>query len=269
VITSLRFRREPSGICGGRLVRELQFEPVTDLQLSTVCHAANSARERLSRLLGRELTIDVFAPVLLQKDTAPVIFGNGLYYIADGTLCEAYVVFRERDGHRLAATAFGEDEASDAGSFSALEERALERIADEVLALCVPFCGDVRARRRGEVETGPPGCVTYFELRVAAPTDAVIGIGLARDPGPAFGAFIDRALLGRVALDVRAEFAEALVDARAVARWNVGTTVVLDTKIGAPTTLKVGNVVIARGDCGIRAQSNAVAITSTPFAEVR
>jgi Type III flagellar switch regulator (C-ring) FliN C-term len=104
-------------------------------------------------------------------------------------------------------------------------------------------------------------------LRIAPPVDAVIGVGLSKDPGLAFGTVVDRATLAGIALDVRAEFAEARVDALEVARWNVGTTVRLDTKIGAPTTLKVGKVVIAVGDCGIRAQSNAVAITSSPFKE--
>ena len=255
-------------MCDGRFVREAQFEPVTDLQLSTVCQAANAARDRLSRLLGRELTIDVFAPVLLAAGMSGVVFGDGVFYVADGTQCEAYVVFRERDGRRLAASAFGEENAGREGPYSALEGRALARIAGEIVQLCVPFTGEVRSLRRGEPAAHPPACVTYFELRIAPPIDAVIGIGLSKDPGLAFGAVVDRTMLAGVALDVRAEFGEARVDASEVARWNVGTTVRLDTKIGAPTTLKVGNVVIAVGDCGIREASNAVAITSSPFKEV-
>jgi hypothetical protein len=267
VITSLRFRREPCGMWNGRLVHETQFEPVTDLPLSTVCQAANGARDRLSRLLGRELTVDVFAPVLLRDGMGGVIFGDGVFYLAHGTLCDAYVVFRERDGHRLAASAFGEEEQPGSGAFSALEERALARIAEEVAALCAPFTGDVAALRRSSPEQSPPACVTYFELRITAPVDAVIGIGLSKDPGLAFGALVDRSMLAGVKLDVRAEFAHARIDAFEIARWAIGTTVVLDTKIGAPATLKVGDVIVAVGECGIRNQLNAVAVTSSPFVE--
>jgi hypothetical protein len=276
VITSLRFKREPSGVCGDRLVREAQFERITDLQLSTVCLAANRARDQLSLLLGRELTLDVFAPALVRTGNARVLFDDGVFYVAEGSICDAYVVFRDRDARRLAASAFGEDPAPATGSgplddscgLSALEERALGRIADEVVRLCGPFCGEVRHTTRGSLEVDPPACVTYFELRIGAPVDAVIGIGLSKDPGPAFGATIDRSMLEPIGLDVRAEFAVARIDAQSVSRWSVGTTVRLDTKIGAPTTLKVGGFVIASGDCGIRAQSNAVSITSTPLQEL-
>ena len=263
MITSLRFKREPSGVCGGRFVREARFERVTDLQLSTVCLAANRARDQLSLLLGRELTLDVFAPSLVRNPAADVLFSDGVFYVGSGSICDAYIVFRDRDGHRLAASAFGEDCNDPRGPLSALEERALERIADEIARLCSPFCGDVVKVKRGSLEQ-PPLCVTYFELRITAPLDAVIGVGLSKDPGPAFGTTI-----AGVSLEVRAEFGQARLDALAVARWAVGTIVRLDTKIGAPTTLKVGKIVIATGDCGIRAQSNAVAITSTALSDAK
>jgi hypothetical protein len=266
VILSLRFKREPSGMWDGRLVREAQFERVTDLQLSTVCQAANHARDRLSALFGRELILDVFAPVLLQQGSDGVIF-DGLYYVATGAQCEAYVIFRDADARRLAAGAFGEECPGESTPLSALEERALERIAGEVAALCTPLCGDIRSLRRGDRDREPPTCVTYFELRIASPVGAVIGIGLSRDPGPAFGAGLDRSALARIPIDVRAEFGEARIDAREIARWSVGSTVRLDTKIGAPAVLKIGTLEIARGECGIHAQSTAVAITSSPFQE--
>jgi hypothetical protein len=268
VITSLRFKREPSGVCDGRFVREARFERVTDLQLSTVCLAANRARDQLSLLLGRELTLDVFAPSLVRNHSGDVLFSDGIFYGASGSICDAYIVFRDRDGHRLAASAFGEDCNDRSGPLSALEERALERIANEIARLCGPFCGDVAKVKRGSLEE-PPVCVTYFELRITAPLDAVIGIGLSKDPGPAFGTTIDRPTLAGVTLEVRAEFGQARLDAIAVARWAVGTIVRLDTKIGAPTTLKVGKIAIATGDCGIRAQSNAVAITSTALSDAK
>jgi hypothetical protein len=247
----------------GRLVREAQFERVSDLQLSTVCLAANRARDQLSQLLGRELTLDVFAPALVRSGTDHLLFSYGAFYVARGTICDVAVVFRNRDGRRLAASAFGEDCGPDEGPLSALEERALKRIAEELIPLCTPFCGELGSLARGDVDAEPPNCATYFELRIAPPVDAVIGIGLSRDPGPAFGATIERTMLAGIPLEVRAEFAEAWIDAKAVAAWTVGTTVKLDTKIGAPTKLKTGGIVIAVGDCGVRAQANAVSITST------
>lgn len=262
MITALRFKREPSGVCGDRLVREAEFERITDLPLSTVCLAANRARDRLSNLLGRELTLDVFAPALVRSGMDAILFGNGVYYVAKGAICTAYIVFRDRDGHRLAASAFGEDARDDEGALSTLERRALERIAQEVATFCEPICGEVERVTPGTNDLDAPQCVTYFELRIANPIDAVIGIGLSRDPGPAFGTSLDRSMLDDVALDVRAEFGRARIDAFAVARWDVGTTVVLETKIGAPTSLLVGDVILASGDCGIRADNNAVSITS-------
>jgi hypothetical protein len=41
----------------------------------------------------------------------------------------------------------------------------------------------------------------------------------------------------------------------------------LDTKIGAPSKLKIGDYVIATGDCGIRADNNAVIIATAPHKE--
>ncbi len=266
MITTLRFRREPSGACGGRLVRELQFEPITDLPLSTVCLAANQARMQLSQLFGCELTLDVFAPALVAKGSERALFEGSTVYASRGTICDAYVVFREREARRIAAVAFGEERGDENATLSALEERALQRIARELAALCVPFCGAMSGCERLEPDA-TPRCATYFELRVGAPFEAVIGIGLSQDPLPTPGALIDRSLLTNVAVDVRAQFAEATLDALTIAGWKVGTTVALATKIGAATKLKVGDCVIASGDCGIRADNNAVAIRTTALRE--
>lgn len=265
MITMLRFRPDPSGVIGDKLVREACFEPITDVPLSAVCMAANHARAQLSQLLARELTLDVFAPVLVKDGTQRVIFDSGLLFGTRGTTCDAYVIFRRPDARRIAHRVFGEDEGGAEDSpLSSLEERALERIAHEVIAFCAPFCGTVGPIARLDPERDAARCVTYFELRIGAPFDAVIGVGLSKDPSPSFGGTIDRAVLCDVVLDVRAQFGEAMHSARDVAGWTVGTTVRLDTKIGAPTTLKVGDIAIAGGDCGIRAESHAVAIRTTP-----
>ncbi|MGD0472447.1 MAG: FliM/FliN family flagellar motor C-terminal domain-containing protein [Candidatus Velthaea sp.] len=258
----LRFRAQPSGASGAKLVRETYFEPVTDLPISAVCAAANHARARLSNLLARELTLDVFAPVLVKDGTQRVLFERGSLYRARGSICDLYVVFRRRDARRIAQGVFGEECGGENVPLSALEERALERIAAEVAALCAPFCGDANGLARIEPEREDARCVTYFELRIGLPFDAVIGIGLSQDPGPRFGGKLERSMLSGIALDVRAQFAEAVVNAREIAAWRVGQTVRLDTKIGAPTMVKIGDCVVASGDCGIRAQSNAVVIAA-------
>jgi len=263
VITMLRFRPEPSGVLGTKLVREACFEPITDLPISAVCMAANHARAQLSKLLARELTLDVFAPVLVKDGTQRVLFGTGSLYAARGSSCDIYVIFRQPDARRIALGVFGEDGGDESLPLSSLEERAIERIAGEVVALCAPFCGSVGPVARIDADRDKAVCVTYFELRLGAPFDAVIGIGLSKDPGPSFGGTIERAALADVVLEVRAQFGEATLSACEVAEWTVGTTLRLDTRIGAPTTLKVGDVVIASGDCGIRAASHAVAIHST------
>jgi hypothetical protein len=90
VITMLRFRAEPSGAFGAKLIREACFEPITDLPLSAVCMAANHARAQLSKLLARELTLDVFAPVLLRDGMQRVLFESGSLYCARGSICDVY-----------------------------------------------------------------------------------------------------------------------------------------------------------------------------------
>jgi flagellar motor switch protein FliM len=268
MITMLRMRPEPSGVLGDKLIRESYFERVTDLPISSVCMTANHARAQLSKLLARELTLDVFAPVLVKESENEVIFEGANLYSARGSTCDVFVIFRPRDARRIAAGVFGEECSIDGRPLSSLEERALERIAQEVVALCVPFCGEVRELAQIDPALGRPRCVTYFELRIGAPLDAVIGIGLSKDPGAAFGGTVERATLTDVKLDVRARFAEATLDARDVAGWSVGTIVRLDTRIGAATTLRVGDCIVASGDCGIRADSHAVAIRSAPLKEV-
>jgi hypothetical protein len=263
----LRFRPEPSAAFGAKLVRDACFEPITDLPISAVCMAANHARARLSKLLARELTLDVFAPVLVKEGAQRVLFESGSVYLARGTLCDVCVVFRQRDARRIAQGVFGEVCDDRSLPLSSLEERALERIATEVVALCVPFCGDVRGIARIDAGGEHAACVTYFELRIGAPFDAAIGIGLSKDPGPTFGGTIDRSVFADVELEVRAQFAQAIVMARDIAAWKIGTTVRLDTKIGAPTKLKIGDHVIASGDCGIRAESNAVVISAASHRE--
>jgi hypothetical protein len=267
MITMLRLRPEPSGVLGDKLIRESYFEPITDLPISAVCMTANHARTQLSKLLARELTLDVFAPVLVKESENDVIFANGYLYSSRGSSCDVYVIFRPHDARRIAAGVFGEECSSDGRLLSSLEERALARIAREVVALCVPFCGGVSDLSRIDPEAERPRCVTYFELRIGAPLGAVIGIGLSKDPGAAFGGTLERATLADVKLDVRARFADARCDAKEVARWSVGTVVRLDTKIGAPTTLRVGGCVVASGDCGIRADNHAVAIRTVPLKE--
>jgi flagellar motor switch/type III secretory pathway protein FliN len=222
---------------------------------------------QLSKLLARELTLDVFAPVLVKDGTQRVLFESGSVYWARGGICDVYVVFRQNDARRIAHGVFGEDCGDLSLPLSALEERALERIAREVVALCVPFCGNVQGVARIDPERENAQCVTYFELRIGSPFDAVIGIGLSKDPGPTFGGTLDRSVLSGVELEVRAQFGEAMVNARDVSTWTVGTTVRLDTKIGAPTKLKIGDYVIASGDCGIRAESHAVIIHSASHQE--
>jgi hypothetical protein len=103
-------------------------------------------------------------------------------------------------------------------------------------------------------------------MRIGAPVDAVLGIGITHEPpadhiGPAISA--DQ-LLG-VVCEVRAEIARGTMTAERLAQLAPGEMVRMDTKVGAEGLLKVAELVIARGRGGIVVDEDALP-TGTAFA---
>jgi flagellar motor switch/type III secretory pathway protein FliN len=95
--------------------------------------------------------------------------------------------------------------------------------------------------------------VAYFDVRVQAPVSFEVGVGILRelpDPGPAqpFAA----ALLSRVLVEVAVEFGEGTIDLATLLDLAPGDVIALDTKVGAPASLKVGDQRFATGIGGAR-----------------
>jgi flagellar motor switch/type III secretory pathway protein FliN len=101
-----------------------------------------------------------------------------------------------------------------------------------------------------------------LELRLASPLDAVIGLGLARDPAPPAEVRLAPAALDGVPVALTARLARKRVAARTLADFNVGTVVAFDAALGDPAALLVGEVVVAHGECGVHKGFPALRITA-------
>ena len=161
-----------------------------------------------------------------------------------------------RDARRLVLRAFGEPDAPTAPALdaacSALELQAIERIA----ARCAPALGPLCAQRaegsQRILADEAPACVAYFDLRVRSPIELTLGVGIVRalpEAGPP--GTLSPAALDEVGLEVRAVFAEGLIDAADFVTIRPGDVVKLDTKVGALASLNLGSGRLATGVAGV------------------
>ncbi len=253
MIAALRFDRDGSP----------RFESLTNVRLETVCAVANSVRDHLARVLDSPIAIDVFEPTFVPLGSQPALFAKAHVFLAHAHRSDLLVVFRERDARRLTACAFREDLAQiGERELSTLEEQVLERLGRELSDLCAPLCGEVTsyARANGPVERYE--CATYFELRIGSPVDAVVGLGLSKDPAPPSEVKIAPAALRRVPLEVVACVATTRMSARSLAALRRGSIVPFDTALEEPATLLAGGVPVAKGTCGVRRDRLAFSVTS-------
>jgi flagellar motor switch/type III secretory pathway protein FliN len=167
-----------------------------------------------------------------------------------GTLCELRLVFRHRDARALLAAVF--DEAAGGGPLSPVERTVLERLARELAPLCAPVCGTVRAL--GALDCCDPSAVpdAYFDLRIDEPFAATIGVAIYGELDEPVGEGVPPPALLDVPVIVRAEFATASLTLAQLGRLECGSVLPMETKVGAPATLKVGDVTVAWGQCGAR-----------------
>ena len=245
-----------------------RFEPATNVRISAVCAVANTVSEHLSRLLDRELNIDVFEPVIVPLGSHPALFANARVFLAHCRRSDLLVVFRERDARRIAACAFGEGAKNrDGCELSEIEEQVIERIGHELAPLCAPLCGEMTsfAPANGPIERYE--CATYFELRLGAPIDAVIGIGLSRDPATPSEQKVAPSALWPVPLAVTARLAWTRVPASRIARLSLGSVLKFDTALDEPASLLIGDVEIARGECGVARGMMAFSVLPPPTEE--
>jgi flagellar motor switch/type III secretory pathway protein FliN len=230
-----------------------RFEPATNVRLASVCAVANNVTEHLSRLLEREISIDVFEPVFVPLGSHPALFANAYVFHAHARRCDLLIVFRNGDARRLTACAFREDLAELGESqLSPHEERVLERVGRELANLCAPLCGELTSYGPAAGPVDRYECATYFELRIAPPVNVTIGLGLSKDPAPPASVKVAPGQLAPVAIEVRARVARAKMTAREIAALRVGAVVPFETALAEPATLLAGGVAVARGECGMQ-----------------
>jgi hypothetical protein len=245
-------------------VRRLRFVPRASIPLAAACVVANGIRETLRELLGASCELVLGEPAALGADAWSLLARDALLFLTRGLRTDIVLVLPQRDARRLVLRAFGEGEDSGAPpelpdrACSALELHALERIAARCAGAFEPLYAERREASRAVRAHEIPACVAYFDLRVHAPVPLTIGIGIVRDlpePGPS-GALAPRALEA-VTLEARAVFAEGTIDAAAFVKIRPGQVIKLDTKVGAPASLKCGAGRLATGVPGVVASRTA------------
>jgi hypothetical protein len=259
------------GPSSGR-VRPLRFVRRSSIPLGAACVVANGIRETLRELLGEACEVVLGEPAAIGAEAWSVLTRNALLFLTRGRQTDIVLVLPKRDARRLVLRAFGERSPRDGpelpdAACSVLEAHALERIAARCAAAFDPLCSERRGASQPVAARDVPVCVAYFDVRVHAPIELTLGIGIVRDlpdPGPAGS--LPAGVLDAVALELRAVFAEGTIDTAAFVRIRPGDIVKLNTKVGAPAFLNVAGHRVATGAAGVIASRSAVCVSGIPGA---
>ena len=251
-------------------VRPLRFARRTSIAPAAACVVANGLRDALHELFGAcELVIG--EPAAIGRDAWTLLADRALLFLARGRPTDVVLVLPFADARGLVRAAFGEapEDGPVPDGCSALERRALERIAARCAAAFDPLCAERRGAVRPVAAAEIPPCVGYFDVRVTAPIALTLGVGIVCDlPDPAPAARLTPAALGDVGLELRAVFAEGTIDAAAFFALAPGSVVRLDTKVGNPASLKVAGNRVASGMPGVVASWNAIRLHDAPGVNV-
>jgi flagellar motor switch/type III secretory pathway protein FliN len=242
-----------------KTIRPICFQRRSALPVSAACVVANSIRETLGALLATPVSLRLLEPVIPSPQAWKAICAGAQLFSVRGSACDAAFVLRPADATALAAAAFGE-EAGGARSLSAVEQEVLLRALRGIAGSLAAVCGrDVTPLER---ILDIRGYTTYFELLVEQPAALRIGVALSRDPAVRAGTTLRIEDLGRVEIEVSAQFAAGTLSAAAFLGLRPGTVVPMNTRVGEPGLLKAGGAVIARGECGARGERHAIVLTA-------
>jgi flagellar motor switch/type III secretory pathway protein FliN len=233
-------------------VRPLTWRPRAQVAVAEIASAANAIVERVRTLLRVDARCEMYPPVVLDGAVWERIVENARTFAIAGARRDAVLVFALQDAKRIVARAF-EEEAPRGDALSMLEERVLASFARELEPALEALCGPSRA-------VGPAlplRAEEYVEIRIVAPIDAAIGIGLGPAAPHTGGRFLSPAALEECALDCSARLGVATVDFFTLARLGIGDVLRLDAKVGPSATLNLGSNPIALGEGGISAGHTA------------
>ena len=237
-------------------VRRLRFVPRASIPVDAACVVANGIREALRELLGEGCELDLGEPAALDAEAWQRLAREAQLFLVRGLRTDVVLVVPRRDARRLVLRAFGEAEPPTAPALdaacSALELQAIDRIAARCASAFGPLCAQ-RTEGSGRVAADrAPACVAYFDLRVRTPIELTLGIGIVRAlPDAGTPGTLPAAALDEVGLEVRAVFAEGLIDAADFVTLRPGDVVKLDTKVGALASLNLGPRRLATGVAGV------------------
>jgi Type III flagellar switch regulator (C-ring) FliN C-term len=245
------------GAASGR-VRRLRFVPRASIPVEAACVVANGIRETLRELFGASCELVIGEPAALDAAAWSLLARDALLFLTRGRRTDIVLVLPQRDARRLVLRAFGEGETLPDGACSALELHALERIAARCAAAFDPLYAERHDGPRAVGAHEVPACAAYFDVRVHAPLALTLGIGIVRDlPDPAPAGALEPRALDSVTVEARAVFAEGAIGAAEFVKIQPGTVLRLDTKVGSPAFLNVGERRLATGVPGVIASRTA------------
>jgi flagellar motor switch/type III secretory pathway protein FliN len=247
VIADLTFGRADA-----RGVRAARFVPRSSIPLAAACLVANGLRETLRELFGERCELTIGEPAAIDVRAWETLSRDAHCFITYGRQTDIVLVLPRRDARALVMRAFGEGDAPGTTALSVLELQAVERIAARCAAAFDPLCAERRGTSQPIGADAAPVCVAYFDVRVHTPIALELGVGIVRelpDPGPA-GTFAP-ALLGSIAVDVRAEIGNGTIDAAALLRLVPGQVIELGAAFGSGGRLKIADRSFASGIAGV------------------
>jgi hypothetical protein len=166
-------------------VRRASFEERSWLPLSATCLVAGGIRETLGALFGVALQTQLFEPGIPRFEDWGAIARDAILYRWRGSVSDAAIVLRLPDAAAVAAAAFGERfvPAAESRALSPLERDVLDRTVAAIARTLVPLCGPCERESLDRIAS-IADYRTYFEIVVAPPIDARIGIAISNDPPP-------------------------------------------------------------------------------------
>ncbi|MGP6158155.1 MAG: hypothetical protein ACLPYS_11740 [Vulcanimicrobiaceae bacterium] len=242
----------PLMLDGRRSLRTARFQSRSSLPLSASCLVANGVREQLVRLLAAEIDVELVEPAIPGPAERRILLEGAMVRRVRGRLCDGFVILRPADARHLAALAFKEPQRSESAPLSEIERTTLERIVGSLVPLCASLCGALGPVTLESSERAACDLTTYFEVRTTGAQRAAIGFALTRDPLEQVGERLSLEDLADVELEGTVEFASGSLGVPGFSRLAEGTTLKLETPLGAAGLLRFGEVVFGRGACGLR-----------------
>lgn len=244
----------------GRAIRRPSFVPRSTLPLSAACLVANGVRETLSRLFATTLDVDLIEPVMPLHVQRRMLLESATTVRVRGRVCDGFVIVRAVDQRRIIALAFGESERPEPAPLSEIERATVERVVMALVPLCNALCGTLGPVSAETNDRAACDLVTYFEVRATGTVPLAIGFAVTNDPAGDVTARITLEDLADVEIGGSVEFGTAALGVPAFSRLATSATLVLETPLGAPGTLRFGNVVFARGTCGVSEGRSAISL---------